>query len=85
MRRPHPESRPGAATTDRISVLEAENRALRARLEGLTEAAARNESLLRKTQERELELLRAQSLLQLLRQLIHGLKASYQLDVVTLT
>ena len=41
--------------------------------------------LLRKTQERELELLRAGSLPQLFERLIHGLRRSYQLDVVTLT
>jgi diguanylate cyclase (GGDEF)-like protein len=45
---------------------------------------SRNEALLRKTQERELELLRAGSLAQLLDRLIHGLRTSYQLDAVTL-
>jgi two-component system, cell cycle response regulator len=46
---------------------------------------SRNDALLRKTQERELELLRAGSLAQLLERLIHGLRTSYQLDAVTLT
>ena len=65
--------------------LEAENRRLEARLAELTQHAARNDSLLRKTQERELELLRAATLPQLFDRLIHGLRTSYQLDRVTLT
>ncbi len=40
--------------------------------------------MLRKTQERELELLRTRSLYELLDRLIHGLKSSHQLDVVSL-
>ncbi|MBV8784155.1 MAG: sensor domain-containing diguanylate cyclase [Gammaproteobacteria bacterium] len=59
-----------------------ENRILRARLAALTEEVGRNEALLRKTQERELELLRAGSLTQLFERLIQGLQASYQLDGV---
>ncbi len=55
------------------------------RLAELTEAAARNDSLLRRTQERELELLRAATLPQLFERLINGLRTSYQLDAVTLT
>jgi two-component system, cell cycle response regulator len=50
----------------------------------LTEEVSRNDSLFRKTQERELELLRAGSLTQLFERLIQGLKGSYQLDGVTL-
>jgi diguanylate cyclase (GGDEF)-like protein len=65
--------------------LAAENRRLEARLAELTGHAARNDSLLRKTQERELELLRAVTLPQLFDRLVHGLRASYQLDRVTLT
>jgi len=57
---------------------------LEARLAELTGEVSRNDALLRKTQERELELLRAGSLAQLLERLIHGLRASYQLDAVTL-
>jgi diguanylate cyclase (GGDEF)-like protein len=72
------------AAADRVGELSAENERLRARLEQLTEEVGRNESLFRKTQERELELLRAGSLTQLLERLIHGLRDSYQLDVVTL-
>ncbi|HEU4626011.1 MAG TPA: DUF484 family protein [Steroidobacteraceae bacterium] len=65
--------------------LAAENARLRARLDELKVEAARNDSLLRKTQERELELLRAATLPQLFERLIHGLRTSYQLDLVTLT
>jgi two-component system cell cycle response regulator len=69
---------------DHPNTLAEENERLRARLKELTEEVGRNESLFRKTQERELELLRAGSLTQLLERLIHGLKQSYQLDAVTL-
>lgn len=72
------------ATAERVRALETENRLLIERLQDLTEEAGRNEALLRKTQERELELLRAGSLAQLLGLLIHGLKSSYQLDAITL-
>ena len=64
--------------------LEREHRLLQARLAELTEEVSRNEALLRKTQERELELLRASSLTQLFERLIAGLRTSYQLDGVTL-
>jgi two-component system cell cycle response regulator len=64
--------------------LEEENERLRVRLRELTEEVGRNESLFRKTQERELDLLRAGSLAQLLDRLILGLRQSYQLDAVTL-
>src|SRR5579872_7588155 len=73
-----------AMAPDRQKSLEEENERLRARLKELTEEVSRNDSLFRKTQERELELLRAGSLAQLLERLIHGLKQSYQLDAVTL-
>ena len=69
---------------DRLKALEDENERLRARLKELTEEASRNDSLLRKTQARELELLRAGSLAQLLDRLIRGLRDSYQLDAVSL-
>ncbi|MGH8181427.1 MAG: DUF484 family protein [Steroidobacteraceae bacterium] len=69
---------------DDLKALEEENARLRARLRELTEEVGRNDSLFRKTQERELELLRAGSLAQLLERLIHGLRESYQLDAVTL-
>nr|PZN77427.1 MAG: sensor domain-containing diguanylate cyclase [Pseudomonadota bacterium] len=85
MRRPHIDTREPDVLAARIVQLEAENRALQARLRELTEEASRNESLLRKTQERELELLRAGSLTQLLERIVHGLQASYQLAAVGLT
>ena len=70
--------------SDRIAELSAEVRSLQARLAELTDEVGRNDAMLRKTQERELELLRAGSLAQLLERLIHGLRGSYQLDSVTL-
>ena len=76
--------RPQAAPR-RAGDLAAENRRLHARLAELKEEAARNDSLLRKTQERELELLSASTLPQLFERLITGLRRSYQLDLVTLT
>ncbi len=72
------------ATEERLLALERDNRALQDRLRDLREEVSRNEALLHKTQERELDLLRAGSLAQLMERLIHGLKASYQLDGVTL-
>jgi two-component system cell cycle response regulator len=72
------------ATGDSPRALEEENRALYERLAALTEEVGRNDSLLRKTQERELELLRAGSLAQLFERLIAGLRVSYQLDGVAL-
>ena len=69
---------------DRLKTLEDDNERLRGRLKELTEEVSRNDALFHKTQERELELLRAGSLTQLLERLIHGLRESYQLDAVTL-
>jgi len=77
-------SRRPAPSEERVRALQVENRTLQERLKDLTEEVSRNEALLRKTQERELELLRAGSLAQLLERLIHGLRVSYQLDAVTL-
>ena len=76
--------RRSATTEEQVRALESDNRRLQERLQDLKEEGTRNETLLRKTQERELELLRAGSLAQLLERLIHGLKGSYQLDAVTL-
>ena len=84
MRRPNAEQRLGAAAADPGEALERENSALKGRLATLTEEVTRNAALLRKSQERELELLRAGSLAQLFERLIAGLKTSYQLDGVTL-
>lgn len=72
---------PGAAPPEGS---EGENRILRARLVELASAAARNEALLAKTQERELDLLRAGSLAELLGRMIDGLREAYQLDRVSL-
>ena len=85
MLRSHPEPLAGdAPAAAPRSELEHEIRALQARLAALTEQVSRNDSLLRKTQERELELLRAGSLAQLFERLIVGLRTSYQLDDVEL-
>ncbi|HEY4645997.1 MAG TPA: sensor domain-containing diguanylate cyclase [Steroidobacteraceae bacterium] len=63
---------------------EEELRELKAQLRILTDEAAKNEVILRKTQERELDLLKAESLAALLGVLVHGLGDSYALDAVTL-
>ena len=85
MLRSHPEPLAGdAPAAAPRSELEQEIRSLQARLAALTEQVSRNDSLLRKTQERELELLRAGSLAQLFERLIAGLRTSYQLDDVEL-
>ncbi|HEY7963619.1 MAG TPA: DUF484 family protein [Steroidobacteraceae bacterium] len=76
-----PQDGEGAAHPD---ALQDEMRHLQARLAQLTEEVSRNDSLLRKTQERELELLRAGSLTELFERLIHGLRLSYGLDEVAL-
>src|ERR1700748_1125090 len=70
--------------SDRIAQLTAEVQSLQTRLGELTDEVSRNDAILKKTQERELELLRAGSLAQLLEKLIHGLRSSFQLDSVTL-
>jgi two-component system, cell cycle response regulator len=85
MYRSHTEELRPRSLSGRGQDLAAENARLQARLAELKDEAARNDSLLRKTQERELELLRAGSLPQLFDRLIHGLRTSYSLDLVTLT
>ena len=84
MRRPLTFRDRSAPMSERLAALERENGELKARLAELTEEAARNEALLRKTQSRELDLLQAGSLVQLLDRLISGLKIAYQLDAVAL-
>jgi diguanylate cyclase (GGDEF)-like protein len=89
MRRPQSEPKAGrdahhATPESDILRLEQDNHRLEERLAALTEEVGRNDSLLRKTQERELELLRAGSLTQLFERLIVGLRTSYQLDEVAL-
>jgi diguanylate cyclase (GGDEF)-like protein len=64
--------------------LESEIRELRGRIATLVEEAANNERLLRRSQERELELLKAENLAQLFDAICNGLKASYGLEAVTL-
>ncbi len=64
---------------------EAEIRELRARISTLLEEGTNNERLLKKTQARELELLKAESLPELFEAICVGLAASYTLDRVTLT
>jgi two-component system, cell cycle response regulator len=58
---------------------------LRERLRALTDEVQRNELLLRKTQAREIELLRANSLGELFDRIVSGLRDAYGLDVVTLS
>ncbi len=58
---------------------------LRERMRALTEEVARNELLLRKTQEREIELLRAHSLGELFDRIVSGLRDAYGLDLVTVS
>jgi diguanylate cyclase (GGDEF)-like protein len=58
---------------------------LRERLRALTDEVQRNEVLLRKTQAREVELLRAHSLGELFDRVVSGLRDAYGLDLVTLS
>jgi two-component system cell cycle response regulator len=58
---------------------------LRERLRALTDEVQRNELLLRKTQAREVELLRAHSLGELFDRVVTGLRDAYGLDLVTLS
>src|ERR1700726_4546046 len=60
-----------------------ENEELKKRLTELTAEAANNETILKRTQARELTLLRADSLAQLLRAMVDGLRESYSLDAVS--
>src|SRR5260370_13632074 len=60
-----------------------ENEDLKKRLKELTAEAANNETILKRTQARELTLLRADSLAQLLRAMVDGLRESYLLDAVS--
>jgi two-component system cell cycle response regulator len=70
------------ATRDPYAGSEAE---LRERLRALTDEVQRNELLLRKTQAREIELLRAHSLGELFDRVVSGLRDAYGLDLVTLS
>ena len=75
---------PAANARERVAILERENRELTARLVEITAAAARNDDVRRKTQERELTLLRANSLAQLIELLQSGMRKSFHLDAVSL-
>jgi diguanylate cyclase (GGDEF)-like protein len=63
--------------------LRLENDALKKRLVEMTAEAANNESILKRTQHRELTLLRADGLGQLLHAMVDGLRESYALDAVS--
>src|ERR1700743_2314237 len=60
-----------------------ENEDLKKRLKEMTAEAANNETILKRTQARELTLLRADTLAQLLRAMVDGLRESYTLDAVS--
>src|ERR1700737_893795 len=60
-----------------------ENEDLKKRLKEMTAEAANNETILKRTQARELTLLRADTLAQLLRAMVDGLRESYSLDAVS--
>ena len=64
--------------------LEGEVRELRARIATLVDEAANNERLLKRSQERELELLKAENLAGTFDAICVGLKESYALEAVTL-
>jgi two-component system cell cycle response regulator len=64
--------------------LQSEIRELRGRIAALMEEAGANEKLLRRSQERELELLKAENMAQLFDTICKGLKTSYGLESVTL-
>src|ERR1700676_4095327 len=56
---------------------------LKKRLTEMTGEAANNESILKRTQARESSLLRADTLAQLLRAMVEGLRESYSLDAIS--
>src|SRR5262249_15838122 len=73
------------STTPNLSRdLVAENDELKARLGQMTETAEKNALIFKKTQEREVELLQAESLPALLRILVENFTDSYLLDAATL-
>jgi diguanylate cyclase (GGDEF)-like protein len=73
--------KPDTSTT--IVNLERENQHLKRRLEALTTQAAKTGSILKRSLKREMNLLEAGSLEELLHLLVHGLADSYDLDSVT--
>jgi diguanylate cyclase (GGDEF)-like protein len=60
-----------------------ENEELKRRLMEMTAEAVNNETILKRTQARELTLLRADTLAQLLHAMVDGLRESYSLDAVS--
>jgi two-component system, cell cycle response regulator len=64
--------------------LQAEVRELRARIATLVDEATANERLLKRSQDRELELLKADNIPQVFEAICNGLRTSYGLDAVTL-
>ncbi len=60
-----------------------ENEDLKKRLKEMTAEASNNETILKRTQARELTLLRADTLAQLLHAMVDGLRESYTLDAVS--
>jgi two-component system cell cycle response regulator len=71
----------GVGFSDMEDVIQ-ENEELKKRLTELTAEAANNESIMKRTQARELTLLRAETLAQLLHAMVDGLRESYALDAV---
>jgi diguanylate cyclase (GGDEF)-like protein len=63
--------------------LSQENEELKKRIVELTAEAANNETIMKRTQARELTLLRADSLPQLLHAMVDGLRESYSLDAIS--
>jgi two-component system cell cycle response regulator len=63
--------------------LSQENEQLKKRIVELTAEAANNETIMKRTQARELTLLRADSLSQLLHAMVDGLRESYALDAIS--
>jgi diguanylate cyclase (GGDEF)-like protein len=63
--------------------LRQENEELKKRIVELTAEAANNETIMKRTQARELTLLRADSLSQLLHAMVDGLRESYSLDAIS--
>jgi two-component system, cell cycle response regulator len=66
-----------------LDLLVRDNEELKKRLAELTSEAAVNETIMKRTQARELTLLRADSLAQLLHAMVDGLRESYSLDAVS--
>src|ERR1700733_15322235 len=66
-----------------VDELNRENEELKKRLLELTAEAANNESILKRTQARELTLLRADSLAQLLRAMVDGFREWYSLAAIS--